>query len=375
MKHTTSLLLAIFMLTACVDSAAPPGLAETADVTFVAARSVSSGPTILPTLGGNFAQAFSINDAGVVVGYAAKTNSSRTVAGVSYAAKWIRDPVDGRWAVKALGESLAPDGQTINPSPGGQALAVNERGDAVGLRGGSAIMWPAAGGEIALPDGVVAQGINNAGIVVGGTVWGNTGTALVWIPDAGSESGWTSRQLRPLAGGTFALAFAINERGVIAGGAVSADGRDHAVVWFPSADGWSAPVPLSGAEASPASSVAFGINAGEDVVGAYSSCPGCGFRASFWPATGGRVDLSAFYSNANASHTYGIEDEQRVVGRFSDRNGSTNPFLWKPGNTAFTDLGTGVAKDINNRAAFYGQEAVGFSPGSKGTQATVWRIK
>ena len=363
MKPTFRVLLASLTLTACADSAAPPAPADSDDLTLAAARSVSTGVTTLPTFGGASSEALAINDAGIVVGYASETNSSRTTPGVIYAARWMRNAA-GVWQVpERLGAA------------GGRALALNKQGDAVGLRGGSAQLWPATGGEVTLPEGVVATGINNAGTIVGGTVWGNTGTALVWVPDAGSESGWTSDQLPPFKGGTFALAFAINESGVIAGGAVSADGRDQAVVWLRSVDGWSTPVPLSGAESSLASSVAFGINAGGDVVGAYSACLGCGFRAAFWPATGGRVDLSAFYSNDNASHAYGIEDEQRVVGRFFSRNSSPNPFLWKPGNTVLTDLGTGVATDINNRAATYGQEVVGFRPGSKGSVATVWRVQ
>ena len=362
MKPRLRVLLASLTLTACADSAGPPSRADSGDPTLASARSVSTAVTTLPTFGGSSGEALAINDAGTVVGYASETNSSRTTPGVSYAARWVRN-IAGVWqAPTRLGAA------------GGRALALNERGDAVGLRGVSARVWPATGGEVTLPEGAVATGINNAGIIVGGTVWGNTGTALVWTPNADGMPGWSSRQLSPLEGGTFALAFAINEAGVIAGAAVSADGRDQAVVWFPSPDGWSAPVRLSGVEASPGSSVSFGINASGDVVGAYSACLGCGFRAVFWPATGGRVDLSAFYSNDNASHAYGIGDDQRVVGRFFSRNASANPFLWEPGFTAFTDLGTGVARDINNRVASYGQEAVGFSAGSRGSIATVWRI-
>lgn len=365
MKSTLRLLLAGFVLSACADSTSPPHLAETGDQTLDAARSVATDVTILRTFGGTSAQASAINDAGTVVGYASETNSTRTTFGVTYAARWVRD-ANGAWG--------AP---TRLGAVGGRALAVNERGDAVGMQGGSAQLWPAAGGATKLIGGVIAQGINNAGIVVGGTQEGNRGTAVVWIPDANSSSGYTARGLSPLEGGSFALAFAINETGVIAGAAVSAAGRDQAVVWSRTTDGgWSPPVPLSGADSPLASSVAYGINARGDVVGAYSPCLGCGFRASYWPVTGGRVDFSAFYANENASHAYGIADDpHRVVGRFYSRNTSPNPFLWAPGNTALIDLGTGQASDINNLTPS-GQHAVGFKPGSKGgSQATVWRIQ
>lgn len=373
MKSTLRLLLAMLTLTACADLAAPPALTELADAPFAAARSLSSGSTTLPTLGGNFAQAVAINDAGAVVGYAAKTNSSLTVAGVAYAAKWVRDPNDGRWMVKALGESLAPDGQTIYPSPGGRALAVNERGDAVGTRDGRALMWPAAGGEITLPDGAAAQGVNNAGIIVGGTVWGNTGIALVWTPNAGSESGWTARPLPLLLGGTSSHAFAINEGGVITGTASPFAGRSQAVIWLPTADGWSSPVALSGTEASIGSG-GFSINAGGDVVGYFRTCDAC-IRAYFWPAGGGSpVNVTMLSSSTSSGHAKGIEDGRRVVGFVHvPRGNGFGSFLWTPGDAALTQLGTGEANDINNGTGRYGQEVVGFRRGSTGSQATVWR--
>jgi uncharacterized membrane protein len=371
MKHTTLFLLAVLTLAACVDSAAPPGLAGTDDPPFAAARSLSSGSTTLPTFGGTSSQAEAINDAGTIVGYANEASPSRYVFGVSYAAKWVRN-TEGRWEVTRLGAV-----QTTNPAPGGRALALNELGDAVGTRDGTALVWPEAGGEVTLPNGAVAEGINTARIIVGGTAWNNSSAALVWTPDAGSTSGWTSRPLLPLEGGTLSHAFAINEGGDIAGTAASASGRWQAVVWLRAVDGgWSAPVPLSGTEASGGNSGGFGINAGGDVVGYYSSCNGCSIHAYFWPTGGGSPrDLAMLNSSTSSGHARGIEDERRVVGFINvPRGNGFGPFLWAFGSATLSDLGTGEANDINNGTGLYGREAVGFSQGSKGSQATVWRI-
>lgn len=369
-NHTAFLLLATFALTACADSAAPPALAGD-DTPFAAARSLSSGSTTLPTFGGTSSQAEAINDAGMVVGYANEASPSRDVFGVSYAAKWVRS-ADGRWEVTRLGAV-----GTTNPAPGGRALALNELGDAVGTRNGTtALVWPAAGGEIELMDGAVAEGINSAGIIVGGTTWNNSSAALVWTRDAESASDWTSHPLPSLDGGTSSHAWAINEAGIIVGTAASPSGRYQAVVWSPAADGWSAPVPLAGTGASIGNSGGFSINAGGDVVGYFSSCNGCSIHAYFWPGDGGSpTDLAMLNSSTSSGHARGIEDGRRVVGFIHvPRGNGFGPFLWTFGDAALTDLGTGEANDINNRTARYGQEAVGFMQGAKGSQATVWRI-
>src|SRR5688572_16920176 len=101
-KPTLRLLVAMLTLTACADLTAPPTLVETADATFAKAPAASSGATTLPTFGGNSAQAVAINDAGVVVGYASETNSTKTTTAVTYAARWVRNAT-GDWVPTRLG--------------------------------------------------------------------------------------------------------------------------------------------------------------------------------------------------------------------------------------------------------------------------------
>src|SRR5688500_2346564 len=169
MKRTTFLIAAL-AITGCTDAAAPPPLVAT-DI--AAAKGGGSGPTTLPTFGGG-AVAEAINDAGVVVGAASERSPSRDVAGPSYPAKWVRNSM-GVWAVSKL-----------STTPLGRALALNEAGDAVGVRSPDAIVWPAAGGEVSLGAGS-ARGINNAGIIAGSNVYGcgssQTCIAYVWVPN------------------------------------------------------------------------------------------------------------------------------------------------------------------------------------------------
>ena len=310
-------------------------------------------------------QAKAINDAGVIVGYASEPSPSRYEAGVAYAARWVRT-TQGSWQVTRLG------------APGGRALALNERGDVVGTRNGTALVWPATGNEVSLIGGGVAEGINTARVIVGGTTWNNDSRAIAWTPNAGSDpTTWSSHYLPPLPNGTLSHAFAISEGGVIVGSAASAAGRWQAVIWAPAANGeWSSPVALSGTEASLGQSGGFAINAGGDVGGYYSSCSGCSIHAYFWPAGGGSpTDLAMLNSPTSSGHARGIENGRRVVGFISvPLSSGVGLFLWAPGNAALTDLGTGEANDINNRSADYGQEVVGFSYGPKGSQAMVWRV-
>jgi hypothetical protein len=360
MKRRTFLIAAL-AVAGCTDAAAPPQLVPP---DFAAAKPTGSGgATTLPTFGGG-ATAEAINDAGVVVGRASERNPSRDVAGVSYPVKWARNSA-GAWQVTKLG------------APGGNPIALNEAGDAVGLRSPNAVIWLASGEEVSLGTGV-AEGINNARIIVGGAVWGNSPVAYVWTPNPGIPTTWTRHELPPLEEGGLAEAIAINNHSAIAG-AATRGGLWRAVVWLPvDGGGWSAPIAREGTEPSTGTSAGFAINDNGDVAGYSRSCPPqtCGSRPYLWPVGGGSIDLATSLSNVNGSLAYGIANEGRVVG-FANvtRGAGDGPFAWNPVGPTLTDLGSGIANDINNRTARYGQEAVGYSHSSKGQSAMLWRIQ
>lgn len=371
MKRRT-LLIAAFAAAGCTDAAAPPPLVVT-DI--AAARGGGSGATTLPSFGGG-AVAEAINDAGMVVGVAGERNPSRDVAGASYPTKWVRNG-DGAWVVSKLTEIS-----------GGRALALNEAGDAVGYRfydAGvplDAIVWPAAGGEVSLLAGV-ARGINNAGIIVGGDVYGGSRVAYVWTPTPGSPSPWTRSELPLLESGGTAEAMAINNHSVISG-AATRGGLPRAVVWLPlEGGGWSAPIPRDGTEPSEGTSAGFAINDDGDVAGYSRACSPqiCGSRPYLWPAGGGSVALASSISNVNGGIAWGIANGGRSVGTLHVTRGpGGGPFVWIPADATLatgtlTDLGSGEASDINNPTASYGQEAVGSTFGSRVQTAVVWRIQ
>ncbi|MEA2763661.1 MAG: hypothetical protein QOK07_65 [Gemmatimonadaceae bacterium] len=359
MKRTT-VLIAALAITGCTDAAAPPPATDASQVSV--RHSSLSGPTTLPSFGGG-AVADAINDLGVVVGLAAEANLSRTQAGTSYPVKWTRNATTGAWGVPSrLGTA------------GGRALALNEAGDAVGLGGGHAIVWPAGGVESLLEIGV-AQGINNRQIIVGSSVWGGPpSVAYAWTPIAGTPTTWKQQQLPLLEVGGSATAYAINENSVIAG-AATRDGVSQAVIWVPVIGGWSAPILLDGTDAFWSSAV-FGINDSGDAVGYARICPPptCNGRPYVWPVGGGSRDIGKLNPLVTSGWPTGIGNNGTAAGFVTVTRGSSGgPFVWS-GGTSLIDLGDGEIHGINNGNTRYGQEAVGFGRTAKGQVAVVWRV-
>lgn len=362
MKRIT-LILAI-TVSACTDAAAPPPT-STFEPDYAAAR--STGSTTLPTFGGG-GRANAINDAGIVVGIAGEEDVSRYQGGRFYPAKWVRDPVTAAWAVSVLGGDSA------------EALALNEAGDAVGVGGGKARVWLASGHEDSLGAGA-ARGINDAGIIVGGSAYGcpssSVCSASAWVPSTELPNVWTQVPLTLLEEGGSAEAIAINNNGAIAG-AATRGGLFRAVVWYPiPGGGWSAPIPREGTDASTGTSAGFAINDDGDVVGYARTCPPqtCNGRPYLWPAGGGSFDLGRFNPAINVGRSSAISAEGQVAGWVGVTRGpGEGPFLWQPGTTSLVDLGSGEAHGINDRTAAYGQEVVGWTR-ARSQMPAVWRVQ
>lgn len=83
-----------------------------------------------------------------------------------------------------------------------------------------------------------AQGINDAGVVVGSVATGSFpefGRALAWIPDG--QGGFTTQLLGELAGHTQSVAYDVNNRGDIVGWSFPAGQGGGPTVWFNSPSG------------------------------------------------------------------------------------------------------------------------------------------
>ena len=190
--------------------------------------------TALPTLGGNNALAFGINDHGQVVGEA-----ENSVHNPECVPPQVLDFEAVIWAQE--GESGEINIHQLPPLIGdtdGLAGEINERGQVIGMSGPCsqsvthAVLWD--------HDTVTDMGnlggnccnspvdINSHGQVVGysSTTGNTTAHAFLW------QKGSTMADLGTLSGDFFSFAFGINDQGVIVGGSCSQIFNDcRAVLW------------------------------------------------------------------------------------------------------------------------------------------------
>jgi probable HAF family extracellular repeat protein len=201
----------------------------------------------------------------------------------------------------------------------GQALDINEKGQAVGISFPSwrAVLWEAGNLEI-LPDLRMAYGINNAGHIVGIT---RTTPYRALLYEKGIV-----RELGSLGSG-HSYAYDINERGQVVGGS-----GGHAFLWE-RGRGMVDLGTLAGWE-----SEAVAINNRGHVVGRSRMGPSSGSpqHPFLWTKSGMR-DLGTLADPTVSAYARGINDRDQVVGGSRTASGRWHAFLWEKG-TMF-DLG------------------------------------
>lgn len=189
---------------------AMPLVASTSSATTMGLRAVDLG-----TLGGDYSQAFDMNDLGVVVG------GSWTTSDGYHAFKWSR--ATGMVDINPPGAALS------------SARAINDRGDIAGsfvpndAAFERACLWKANGqfvdiGALFGGDGTSSfpTDINDHGCIVGrGYTYADVispsshvGHALLWSP---SSDGYAVRDIGTLSGGSWAWAWGINDWGEVVG--------------------------------------------------------------------------------------------------------------------------------------------------------------
>jgi len=170
----------------------------------------------------------------------------------------------------------------------------------------------------------VAQALNDRDEVVGyGDIANGALRGFVW------RAG-TFTVLAPVNGGYSSLAFAINNRGEVAGESGEAD-RYHAIVWR-----GGQPTDLG-----PAVQDAYLINNRGDVVGT-RDLNATGHALLLRHGTVVDVGATVNYSGAHA-----INDRGVIVGDEQSGAGTMHAFVWQHGK--LTDLGEGSGVGVNNR--------------------------
>jgi probable HAF family extracellular repeat protein len=268
------------------------GESGSVDGTGVSAFTRNSGGTIqalegLP--GGNYSQAFGVNDRGLIVGASDSSSTLRAVV----------------WSLKGKTEEIG----TLPGDVASQAMGVNNRGQVVGYSSGAngvhGFLWTKKDGMqglrgLSVSDYTQALGINDLGDIVG--ISG--AHAVLWIP------GQNATDLGMLPGDTTSFAVAINNHEQVVG-VSSKSHKTHGFFWSKSG-GMSDIGVLAGGNDD---SVALGINDAGLVVG--QAGDGEGDRAILWTVGQGLQDLNALLSPDSGVHmvcAFAINNRGQIAG-------------------------------------------------------------
>jgi probable HAF family extracellular repeat protein len=281
--------------------------------------SAGRGMLDLPPLpGGNFSIAVGINAGGVVAGTSTTKNG-----GNDHAVLWINGKIQDLGTLPGGTASL---GSAINAS---RQVA---GGSDTGTTSTHAILWTKTGGmqDLGVLGGAggysLAEGINRFGEVVGESS----------IPGSINFHGfsWTTasgmRDLGILPGGSFSVAYGLNDLGQIIGYADCGVFCFHAVLW-----GAGGNIRDLGSLPHSTESSAFSINNAGHVVG-WAFLPGAVYHGFVWSQNAGMLDLNDLIpagSGWTIEFAIAINGSDQITGR-GTINGQEHAFLLTPAGAA-----------------------------------------
>lgn len=339
--------------------------------------------TELPTLGGTVGSAESINDKGLIAGFA-NVASDRT----EHAVLWINGAVTDLgtlggpnsavgFTAKNTEGTLVGFSQTASADPlhenwnyfcgpsGTKPLCQGKNLISRGFtwQSGKLTSLPTLGGNISQ-----AFGINNSGQVVG--VAETTVTdpscvrpqvldyrAVIWNPNG------TIQILDPIAGDQISGAVGINNNGQVVGASgpcapLSPAIGAHAILWQ---SGSTIATDL-GSLGGTTNNVAFAINGSSQIVGISALPDNATIHAFLWQNGGPMQDLGTLPGDA-LSIAYSLNNAGLIVGQSCDASGNCRACLWRNGTptdlNALVSPGSAahllVAFDVNNKGQIVGQ--------------------
>ena len=240
--------------------------------------------------------------------------------------------------------SIAPNSSTSLTAMAGDGVAELPSVIVKDQRGAAMVGVPVAfllasgGGTIrGKPLTTNASGVATLGGWSLGTVPGSnsvtvsaSGLAPVMFVAIGTASNVAS-VLLPTLGGSFSVAYAINDGGVVVGYSTdNSDATPFAVRWTPTSSGSWSITPIAAAD-----SWALRINVNGTAVGMRAG------RVKLWPATGGELDLGTGEPN-------GINGAETVVGIRRNPNdpGEQHALVWRKPSTGWDPLATHAPQDL-----------------------------
>ncbi|MBV8638948.1 MAG: hypothetical protein JO322_12765 [Candidatus Eremiobacteraeota bacterium] len=326
----------------------------------------------LPPLSGDGSHANSINDRGWIAGDSTIRQSSESNAALWIDSHAIDVGTLGGascvcWPVKTNRSELAATSQTKQSDPLGEDFCSSVWSTSLVCRGfrwrgGTIKLLPTLGGN-----NDQAAGENDKGQIVGvaETARRDRGCALpqvlhynatIWQADGKAVA------LRPFSGDAVSQAIAINNRGDVVGASgacgppyVPGYGSTHALIWR---NGLPADLGNLGGTTVNA---AFAINDRGDIAGASTLSDNITIHAFFW-RRGVMTDLGTLAGDVE-SIALGLNNDGSVVGISCDASGNCRGFVWK--DQSMSDLNHVVAhapsqfiingQDINDRGWIVGQ--------------------
>jgi probable HAF family extracellular repeat protein len=361
-----------------------------------------SGAVIdLGTLGGTSSQAFGINDAGQVVGYAETASQGRAFLYTDTNGNGLSDPGEmvgfgtfgGHFSqAYDINETGQVVGYAQTPSGLTHAFLFTDKNGNGGNDPGEMVDLGTLGGTSSTLGGTLseayfseAHGINNAGQVVGYAQTPSGLTHAFLYTDTNGNGSNDPGEMIDLGtlGGTLSEAQDINEAGRVVGYARTLSSIVHAFVYTDKdGDGTSDPGEMVDlGTLGGTSSYAYDINEAGQVVGLADTASGVP-HAFLYTDTNGNglsdpgemVDLGTL--GGTSSYAYGINEAGQVAGFSYTASGAIHAFIYTDANGDGTsdpgemlDLGPGDAQAINSA----GQVVGSTQTASGAAHATLWK--